>query len=159
MGIIGPSAEDLAQDCRGGSSAGPRLEGSLAELGNVDRGSVNAGPGIHVGRRKVRHLFIGHGLGLGVSRSLGQGLSLGISRRLGQGLSQLPLGGTPTVLTRRARGSPDRRRARPGSSRVGYTIMANSNGSLEAVDCRIHTVRYDMVLESRSGGQIGRAHV
>eukprot|EP00984_Skeletonema_dohrnii_P000220 scaffold70_cov124-Skeletonema_dohrnii-CCMP3373.AAC.1 len=28
--------------------------------------------------------------------------------------------------------------------------MANFNGSLEAVDCRIHSVRYDMVLESCS---------
>eukprot|EP00985_Skeletonema_marinoi_P000243 scaffold73_cov103-Skeletonema_marinoi.AAC.3 len=25
--------------------------------------------------------------------------------------------------------------------------MANYNGSLEAVDCRIHSVRYDMVIE------------
>eukprot|EP00985_Skeletonema_marinoi_P029662 scaffold28582_cov86-Skeletonema_marinoi.AAC.1 len=29
--------------------------------------------------------------------------------------------------------------------------MANYNGSLEAVDCRIHSVRYDMVLVSRAG--------
>jgi len=28
--------------------------------------------------------------------------------------------------------------------------MANYNGSLEAVDCHIHSVRYDMVLESCS---------
>ena len=27
--------------------------------------------------------------------------------------------------------------------------MANYNGSLEAVDCHIHSVRYDMVLESK----------
>eukprot|EP00984_Skeletonema_dohrnii_P022349 scaffold11474_cov80-Skeletonema_dohrnii-CCMP3373.AAC.1 len=32
-----------------------------------------------------------------------------------------------------------------------YTIMANYHGSLEAVDCHIHSVRYDMVLESRAG--------
>eukprot|EP00984_Skeletonema_dohrnii_P002685 scaffold930_cov126-Skeletonema_dohrnii-CCMP3373.AAC.1 len=30
--------------------------------------------------------------------------------------------------------------------------MANYNGSLEAVDFVIHSVRYDMVLESRAGG-------
>eukprot|EP00984_Skeletonema_dohrnii_P006469 scaffold2314_cov126-Skeletonema_dohrnii-CCMP3373.AAC.1 len=29
--------------------------------------------------------------------------------------------------------------------------MANYNGSLKAVDRHIHTVRYDMVLESRAG--------
>eukprot|EP00985_Skeletonema_marinoi_P026739 scaffold20989_cov124-Skeletonema_marinoi.AAC.1 len=28
-----------------------------------------------------------------------------------------------------------------------YTIVTNVNGSLEAVDCDIHSVRYDMVLE------------
>eukprot|EP00984_Skeletonema_dohrnii_P028250 scaffold18174_cov75-Skeletonema_dohrnii-CCMP3373.AAC.2 len=32
--------------------------------------------------------------------------------------------------------------------------MANYDGSLEAVDCRIHSVRYDMVLESRAGGRL-----
>eukprot|EP00984_Skeletonema_dohrnii_P006182 scaffold2212_cov107-Skeletonema_dohrnii-CCMP3373.AAC.3 len=32
--------------------------------------------------------------------------------------------------------------------RYFYTIIANYNGSLEAVDCDIHSVRYDMVLES-----------
>eukprot|EP00984_Skeletonema_dohrnii_P021425 scaffold10701_cov126-Skeletonema_dohrnii-CCMP3373.AAC.1 len=31
-----------------------------------------------------------------------------------------------------------------------YTIMANYHGSLEAVDRHIHSVRYDMVLESRA---------
>eukprot|EP00985_Skeletonema_marinoi_P029950 scaffold29772_cov73-Skeletonema_marinoi.AAC.1 len=29
--------------------------------------------------------------------------------------------------------------------------MVNHNGSLEAVDCHIHSVRYDMVLESSAG--------
>eukprot|EP00984_Skeletonema_dohrnii_P018945 scaffold8982_cov96-Skeletonema_dohrnii-CCMP3373.AAC.3 len=29
--------------------------------------------------------------------------------------------------------------------------MANYNGSLEAVDCDIHSVRYDMVLEISAG--------
>ena len=29
--------------------------------------------------------------------------------------------------------------------RCFYTIMANYNGSLQAVDCHIHSVRYDMV--------------
>eukprot|EP00984_Skeletonema_dohrnii_P028197 scaffold18093_cov67-Skeletonema_dohrnii-CCMP3373.AAC.1 len=32
--------------------------------------------------------------------------------------------------------------------------MANYNGSLEAVDCHIHSVRYDMVFESRAGGRL-----
>eukprot|EP00984_Skeletonema_dohrnii_P011194 scaffold4446_cov78-Skeletonema_dohrnii-CCMP3373.AAC.1 len=27
-----------------------------------------------------------------------------------------------------------------------YTIITNVNGSLEAVDCHIHSARYDMVL-------------
>eukprot|EP00984_Skeletonema_dohrnii_P011748 scaffold4717_cov126-Skeletonema_dohrnii-CCMP3373.AAC.1 len=35
--------------------------------------------------------------------------------------------------------------------RCFYTIMANFNGPLKAVDCNIHSVRYDMVLESRAG--------
>eukprot|EP00984_Skeletonema_dohrnii_P024986 scaffold14141_cov146-Skeletonema_dohrnii-CCMP3373.AAC.4 len=33
-------------------------------------------------------------------------------------------------------------------------IMANFNGSLKAVDCRIRTVRYDMV--QRSSGRLRR---
>eukprot|EP00985_Skeletonema_marinoi_P011500 scaffold5477_cov165-Skeletonema_marinoi.AAC.1 len=32
--------------------------------------------------------------------------------------------------------------------------MANFNGSLEAVDCHIHSVRYDMVLESSASGRL-----
>eukprot|EP00985_Skeletonema_marinoi_P000428 scaffold152_cov121-Skeletonema_marinoi.AAC.2 len=32
--------------------------------------------------------------------------------------------------------------------------MANYNGPLEAVDCHIHSVRYDMVLESRADGRL-----
>eukprot|EP00984_Skeletonema_dohrnii_P015679 scaffold6821_cov81-Skeletonema_dohrnii-CCMP3373.AAC.1 len=32
--------------------------------------------------------------------------------------------------------------------------MANYNGSLEAVDCQINSVRYDMVLEGRAGGRL-----
>eukprot|EP00984_Skeletonema_dohrnii_P000057 scaffold15_cov85-Skeletonema_dohrnii-CCMP3373.AAC.3 len=40
--------------------------------------------------------------------------------------------------------------------RCFYAIMANFNGSLEAVDCRIHSVRYDMVQENRrQATQIG----
>eukprot|EP00984_Skeletonema_dohrnii_P027964 scaffold17727_cov153-Skeletonema_dohrnii-CCMP3373.AAC.1 len=31
--------------------------------------------------------------------------------------------------------------------RFFYTVMANYNGSLRAVDCYSHSVRYDMVLE------------
>jgi len=29
-----------------------------------------------------------------------------------------------------------------------FTIVTSHNGSLEAVDCHIHSFRYDMVLES-----------
>eukprot|EP00984_Skeletonema_dohrnii_P033167 scaffold28821_cov67-Skeletonema_dohrnii-CCMP3373.AAC.2 len=42
--------------------------------------------------------------------------------------------------------------------RCFYPIMANYYGSLEAVDCRIHSVRYDMVLESRAGGRLRWPH-
>eukprot|EP00984_Skeletonema_dohrnii_P019553 scaffold9366_cov92-Skeletonema_dohrnii-CCMP3373.AAC.2 len=35
--------------------------------------------------------------------------------------------------------------------RCFYTIMANYHGSLAAVERRIHSVRYDMVIESRAG--------
>eukprot|EP00984_Skeletonema_dohrnii_P020386 scaffold9907_cov72-Skeletonema_dohrnii-CCMP3373.AAC.1 len=31
--------------------------------------------------------------------------------------------------------------------RCFYTIVANYHGSLDAVDCHIHSVRYDIVLE------------
>eukprot|EP00984_Skeletonema_dohrnii_P000079 scaffold26_cov81-Skeletonema_dohrnii-CCMP3373.AAC.2 len=37
--------------------------------------------------------------------------------------------------------------------RCFYAIMANVNGSLEAVDCHIHSVRYETVLESSAGGR------
>eukprot|EP00984_Skeletonema_dohrnii_P032258 scaffold25973_cov78-Skeletonema_dohrnii-CCMP3373.AAC.1 len=36
--------------------------------------------------------------------------------------------------------------------------MANYNGSLKAVDRHIHTVRYDIVLESRAGGRLRWPH-
>ena len=39
-----------------------------------------------------------------------------------------------------------------------YTIMANSNVYLEAVDCHIHSVRYDMVLQSSAGGRLRWPH-
>eukprot|EP00984_Skeletonema_dohrnii_P029972 scaffold21008_cov101-Skeletonema_dohrnii-CCMP3373.AAC.2 len=32
--------------------------------------------------------------------------------------------------------------------------MANYDGSLEAVDCHINSVRYDMVLESKACGRL-----
>eukprot|EP00985_Skeletonema_marinoi_P024204 scaffold16696_cov89-Skeletonema_marinoi.AAC.2 len=38
--------------------------------------------------------------------------------------------------------------------RCFYTIMANYDGSLEAVDRHIHSVRNDMVLESRADGRL-----
>eukprot|EP00985_Skeletonema_marinoi_P030412 scaffold31955_cov190-Skeletonema_marinoi.AAC.1 len=36
--------------------------------------------------------------------------------------------------------------------------MADYNGSLEAVDCHIYSVRYDMVLESSAGGRLRWPH-
>ena len=39
-----------------------------------------------------------------------------------------------------------------------YTIMANYNVYLEAVDCHIHSVRYDIVLESIAGGRLKWPH-
>eukprot|EP00984_Skeletonema_dohrnii_P033547 scaffold30462_cov89-Skeletonema_dohrnii-CCMP3373.AAC.1 len=50
---------------------------------------------------------------------------------------------SPTTLWRRRY---DQTQLEP-RKRCFYTIMANFNGSLEAVDCDIHSVRYDMVLE------------
>ena len=38
--------------------------------------------------------------------------------------------------------------------RCFFTIMANYNGPLEAVDHHIYSVRYDMVLESKAGGRL-----
>eukprot|EP00984_Skeletonema_dohrnii_P006766 scaffold2415_cov98-Skeletonema_dohrnii-CCMP3373.AAC.1 len=35
-----------------------------------------------------------------------------------------------------------------------YTIMANYNGSLQAVDCDIHGVRYDMAVNRGAVGQL-----
>eukprot|EP00985_Skeletonema_marinoi_P000494 scaffold187_cov140-Skeletonema_marinoi.AAC.19 len=45
-----------------------------------------------------------------------------------------------------------------GLTRCFATIMANYNGSLEAVDCDIHSVRYDMVLERSVGGRLRCPH-
>eukprot|EP00985_Skeletonema_marinoi_P027069 scaffold21634_cov76-Skeletonema_marinoi.AAC.1 len=38
--------------------------------------------------------------------------------------------------------------------RCFYTIMANYHGSLEAVDCHIHIVRYDMAVDREAGGHL-----
>eukprot|EP00984_Skeletonema_dohrnii_P004309 scaffold1526_cov126-Skeletonema_dohrnii-CCMP3373.AAC.8 len=38
--------------------------------------------------------------------------------------------------------------------RCFFTIMANYHGSLEAVDCHIDSVRFDMVLESSACGYL-----
>eukprot|EP00984_Skeletonema_dohrnii_P018946 scaffold8982_cov96-Skeletonema_dohrnii-CCMP3373.AAC.4 len=43
--------------------------------------------------------------------------------------------------------------------RCFYTIMANYNGSLEAVDCDIHSVRYDMVLERSACSRLRCPHL
>eukprot|EP00985_Skeletonema_marinoi_P012955 scaffold6348_cov108-Skeletonema_marinoi.AAC.2 len=37
-----------------------------------------------------------------------------------------------------------------------YTIMADYNGPLQAVDCYSHSVRYDMALESKAGSHLRR---
>eukprot|EP00985_Skeletonema_marinoi_P015187 scaffold7782_cov84-Skeletonema_marinoi.AAC.1 len=38
--------------------------------------------------------------------------------------------------------------------RCFYTIMANYNGSLKAVDCHVHSVRYDMAVNRDSCGRL-----
>eukprot|EP00984_Skeletonema_dohrnii_P027676 scaffold17314_cov105-Skeletonema_dohrnii-CCMP3373.AAC.1 len=38
--------------------------------------------------------------------------------------------------------------------RCFYAIITNCNGSLQAVDRHIHSVRYDMVLESIAAGRL-----
>eukprot|EP00985_Skeletonema_marinoi_P026325 scaffold20321_cov95-Skeletonema_marinoi.AAC.1 len=38
--------------------------------------------------------------------------------------------------------------------RCFYTIKNNYHGSLEAVDCHIHSVRYDMAVNSGAGGHL-----
>ena len=38
--------------------------------------------------------------------------------------------------------------------RCFYTIMANYNGPLQAVDCHSNGVRYDMALDSKAGGRL-----
>eukprot|EP00985_Skeletonema_marinoi_P023908 scaffold16194_cov92-Skeletonema_marinoi.AAC.2 len=42
--------------------------------------------------------------------------------------------------------------------RYFYAIIANYNGSLEAVDCHIHSVRYDMADQQRSWGLLRWPH-
>eukprot|EP00984_Skeletonema_dohrnii_P010197 scaffold3974_cov117-Skeletonema_dohrnii-CCMP3373.AAC.2 len=42
--------------------------------------------------------------------------------------------------------------------RCFYTIMANYNGSLQAVDCVIHGVRYDTAQEDASSGHLRRCN-
>eukprot|EP00984_Skeletonema_dohrnii_P029209 scaffold19649_cov95-Skeletonema_dohrnii-CCMP3373.AAC.1 len=54
---------------------------------------------------------------------------------------------SPTTLWRRRYDQP----MLEPCERCFYTIMANYNGSSEAVDRPIHSVRYDMVLESIAG--------
>ena len=36
--------------------------------------------------------------------------------------------------------------------------MTSYDGTLQAVDCHIHCVRYDMVLESRADGRLKMPH-
>eukprot|EP00985_Skeletonema_marinoi_P016925 scaffold9208_cov79-Skeletonema_marinoi.AAC.1 len=54
---------------------------------------------------------------------------------------------SPNTLWRRRYGQ---RELEP-RKRFFYTIITNYNGSLKAVECDVHSVRYDMVLESRAG--------
>eukprot|EP00984_Skeletonema_dohrnii_P011411 scaffold4547_cov72-Skeletonema_dohrnii-CCMP3373.AAC.1 len=42
--------------------------------------------------------------------------------------------------------------------RCFYTIMANNDGSLEAVDCHILSVRYDMAVNWGAGGHLRWPH-
>ena len=41
------------------------------------------------------------------------------------------------------------------AKRCFYTIMANYDGSLEAVDCHIHCVTYDLTFNRGAGGRAG----
>eukprot|EP00985_Skeletonema_marinoi_P007346 scaffold3221_cov126-Skeletonema_marinoi.AAC.13 len=47
--------------------------------------------------------------------------------------------------------SPIRPKEPEPQVRCFYTIMANNDGSLEAVDCHIHSVRYDMPVKRGAG--------
>eukprot|EP00984_Skeletonema_dohrnii_P030131 scaffold21325_cov94-Skeletonema_dohrnii-CCMP3373.AAC.1 len=40
------------------------------------------------------------------------------------------------------------------STLIRYTIMADYNGSLAAVDSHIHSVRYDMAVNRGAGGRL-----
>jgi hypothetical protein len=51
---------------------------------------------------------------------------------------------SPTTLYRRRYGQEELEPRK----RCFYTIITNYNGSLEAVDCDMHIVRYDLVLEN-----------
>eukprot|EP00974_Lingulodinium_polyedra_P108982 10547290-Lingulodinium_polyedra.AAC.1 len=42
--------------------------------------------------------------------------------------------------------------------RCFYAIIANYNGSLEAVDCHIHSKRYDMAVNRGAGGRLRWPH-
>eukprot|EP00985_Skeletonema_marinoi_P010303 scaffold4846_cov152-Skeletonema_marinoi.AAC.13 len=57
---------------------------------------------------------------------------------------------SPTTLQRRRY---DQKELEP-CKRCFCTIIASYDGSSEAVDCHIHSVRYDMVLESRACGRL-----
>eukprot|EP00985_Skeletonema_marinoi_P010304 scaffold4846_cov152-Skeletonema_marinoi.AAC.14 len=61
---------------------------------------------------------------------------------------------SPTTLQRRRY---DRKELET-CKRCFYTIMASYDKSSEAIDCHIHSVRYDMVLESRACGRLRWPH-
>eukprot|EP00984_Skeletonema_dohrnii_P031115 scaffold23202_cov83-Skeletonema_dohrnii-CCMP3373.AAC.5 len=62
--------------------------------------------------------------------------------------AQLDLIRSPTTLQRRRYADKELEQWQT----YFYTIVTNVNGSLEAVECHIHSARYDMVLESKAGG-------
>eukprot|EP00985_Skeletonema_marinoi_P021459 scaffold13170_cov184-Skeletonema_marinoi.AAC.4 len=57
---------------------------------------------------------------------------------------------SPTTLWRRWRNQP----MLEPCQRCFYTITANYDGSLQAVDCHIHCVRYDMAVNRGAGGRV-----
>eukprot|EP00984_Skeletonema_dohrnii_P020613 scaffold10098_cov95-Skeletonema_dohrnii-CCMP3373.AAC.1 len=61
---------------------------------------------------------------------------------------------SPTTLWRRGYAHP----MLEPCQRCFYTIITNCNGSLQAVERHIHSVRYDMVLESIAAGLVRLPH-
>eukprot|EP00985_Skeletonema_marinoi_P010301 scaffold4846_cov152-Skeletonema_marinoi.AAC.11 len=60
----------------------------------------------------------------------------------------------PYQVTYDVAATPIRSKELEPCKRCFYTIMASYDKSSEAIDCHIHSVRYDMVLESRACGRL-----